>query len=288
MRISDLLPRDEPARPERRHGRLPPDADREREHALFGVAVVGDDAPAHGVVAVAEVRLQRDRERSRRLTNGRPPITSAPSSLRIALLRVPTRTGSSNVTSTTVGAFDEHGPVRRVAAERIACDQAAGAATERQRADEKEAALHVSARVAPPITSASLARPMPIYEYKCPNGHLFEVFHGMTEPSPDGCEVCGAEPLQRVLHPVAVHYKGSGFYSTDYGKGGAQEAKRRRRRFRRERLVVVGRRPSVVVGQLLVGTAARRREGRTRQRRQQRGRLGRRDCGSAASAAGGP
>src|SRR5262249_14347104 len=61
---------------------------------------------------------------------------------------------------------------------------------------------------------------MPIYEYKCPNGHLFEVFHGMTEPGPVSCEVCGAEPLQRVLHPVAVHYKGSGFYSTDYGKGG--------------------------------------------------------------------
>src|SRR5215218_10329811 len=60
---------------------------------------------------------------------------------------------------------------------------------------------------------------MPIYEYKCPNGHLFEVFHGMTEPSPERCEVCGAEPLQRVLHPVAVHYKGSGFYSTDYGRG---------------------------------------------------------------------
>src|SRR5438105_8579736 len=59
---------------------------------------------------------------------------------------------------------------------------------------------------------------MPIYEYKCPNGHLFEVFHGMTEPSPEQCEVCGAAPLQRVLHPVAVHYKGSGFYSTDYGR----------------------------------------------------------------------
>jgi putative FmdB family regulatory protein len=60
---------------------------------------------------------------------------------------------------------------------------------------------------------------MPIYEYKCPNAHLFEVFHGMMEPSPEVCEVCGAGPLVRVLHPVAVHYKGSGFYSTDYGKG---------------------------------------------------------------------
>ena len=60
---------------------------------------------------------------------------------------------------------------------------------------------------------------MPIYEYKCPNGHLLEVFHGMNEPGPSKCEVCGASPLERVLHPVAVHYKGSGFYSTDYGRG---------------------------------------------------------------------
>jgi putative FmdB family regulatory protein len=59
---------------------------------------------------------------------------------------------------------------------------------------------------------------VPIYEYKCPNGHLFEVFHGMTEAGPTACEVCGASPLQVVLHPVAVHYKGSGFYSTDYGR----------------------------------------------------------------------
>jgi putative FmdB family regulatory protein len=66
---------------------------------------------------------------------------------------------------------------------------------------------------------------MPIYEYKCPNGHLFEVFHGMTEPGPERCEICGAAPLQRVLHPVAVHYKGSGFYSTDYGRKSRQPSK---------------------------------------------------------------
>lgn len=66
---------------------------------------------------------------------------------------------------------------------------------------------------------------MPIYEYKCPNGHLFDVFHGMTEPSPAVCEVCGAGPLQTVLHPVAVHYKGSGFYSTDYGRKSKQPSK---------------------------------------------------------------
>jgi putative FmdB family regulatory protein len=59
---------------------------------------------------------------------------------------------------------------------------------------------------------------MPLYEYKCPNGHLFELFHGMTEEGPQACEVCGASPVVRVLHPVAVHYKGSGFYTTDYGR----------------------------------------------------------------------
>jgi putative FmdB family regulatory protein len=66
---------------------------------------------------------------------------------------------------------------------------------------------------------------MPIYEYKCPNGHLLEVFHGMSEPGPQKCEVCGESPMERVLHPVAVHYKGSGFYSTDYGRGGRKSTK---------------------------------------------------------------
>jgi putative FmdB family regulatory protein len=60
---------------------------------------------------------------------------------------------------------------------------------------------------------------VPIYEFKCPNGHVFEVFQPMTDPSPDGCEVCGAGPVEKVLYPVAVHFKGSGFYSTDYGRG---------------------------------------------------------------------
>jgi putative FmdB family regulatory protein len=63
---------------------------------------------------------------------------------------------------------------------------------------------------------------MPIYEYRCPQGHLFEVFHGMSDPSPAVCQVCGEGPVERVLHPVAVHFKGSGFYSTDYGRGGAK------------------------------------------------------------------
>jgi putative FmdB family regulatory protein len=60
---------------------------------------------------------------------------------------------------------------------------------------------------------------MPIYEYRCPNGHLFELFQPMGEAAPDVCEACGEGPVERVLYPVAVHFKGSGFYSTDYGRG---------------------------------------------------------------------
>ena len=57
---------------------------------------------------------------------------------------------------------------------------------------------------------------MPIYEYKCANGHVFETVQSMSDDPVTECEVCGA-PVERVFHPVAVHFKGSGFYSTDYG-----------------------------------------------------------------------
>jgi putative FmdB family regulatory protein len=57
---------------------------------------------------------------------------------------------------------------------------------------------------------------MPIYEYRCENGHLFEVLQKMTDEPVTQCEVCGAT-VQRVFHPIAVHFKGSGFYNTDYG-----------------------------------------------------------------------
>jgi putative FmdB family regulatory protein len=60
---------------------------------------------------------------------------------------------------------------------------------------------------------------MPIYEYRCPNGHLFELLQRMGDPAPEACEVCGEGPVERVLYPVAVHFKGSGFYTTDYGRG---------------------------------------------------------------------
>lgn len=68
-------------------------------------------------------------------------------------------------------------------------------------------------------------RLLPIYEYKCPKGHVFEVFQRMTDPPQEVCETCGEGPVQRVLYPVAVHFKGSGFYSTDYGRGSRKSSR---------------------------------------------------------------
>ena len=60
---------------------------------------------------------------------------------------------------------------------------------------------------------------MPIYEYRCPNGHTFELFQRMTDPPPSECQICSESPLEKVLYPAAIHFKGSGFYTTDYGRG---------------------------------------------------------------------
>jgi putative FmdB family regulatory protein len=65
---------------------------------------------------------------------------------------------------------------------------------------------------------------MPIYEYRCPKGHTFEVFQRMSDPPVSVCETCGASPVEKVLFPVAVHFKGSGFYATDYGRGSRKTA----------------------------------------------------------------
>jgi putative FmdB family regulatory protein len=58
---------------------------------------------------------------------------------------------------------------------------------------------------------------VPIYEYKCDNGHVFDVMQKMAEEPLTECVECGA-PAVRVLTAPAVHFKGSGFYNTDYGK----------------------------------------------------------------------
>jgi putative FmdB family regulatory protein len=58
---------------------------------------------------------------------------------------------------------------------------------------------------------------MPIYEYKCENGHVFEVIQKMSDEPLRECQECGA-PASRVFTPPAIHFKGSGFHNTDYGK----------------------------------------------------------------------
>ncbi|HST70022.1 MAG TPA: FmdB family zinc ribbon protein [Solirubrobacterales bacterium] len=57
---------------------------------------------------------------------------------------------------------------------------------------------------------------MPIYEYKCENGHVFEVIQKMSDEPLRECQECGA-PASRVFTPPAIHFKGSGFHNTDYG-----------------------------------------------------------------------
>jgi putative FmdB family regulatory protein len=64
---------------------------------------------------------------------------------------------------------------------------------------------------------------MPIYEYKCENGHVFDVMQKLSEAPLASCIECGA-PVRKVLHPVGISFKGSGFYSTDYSKKGTKEA----------------------------------------------------------------
>jgi len=59
-------------------------------------------------------------------------------------------------------------------------------------------------------------RAMPVYEYKCTKGHVFETIQRMSEDPLTKCEECGA-PAERVLYAPAVHFKGKGFYNTDYG-----------------------------------------------------------------------
>ena len=65
---------------------------------------------------------------------------------------------------------------------------------------------------------------MPIYEYRCENGHLFEVMQSMAEDALTECIECGA-PVQKVLHSPAIHFKGSGFHNTDYGTRKSNKAK---------------------------------------------------------------
>jgi predicted nucleic acid-binding Zn ribbon protein len=57
---------------------------------------------------------------------------------------------------------------------------------------------------------------VPFYEYRRPDGTILEVMQKMTDPPLAEDPETGV-PLQRVFHPIAVHFKGKGFYNTDYG-----------------------------------------------------------------------
>ena len=57
---------------------------------------------------------------------------------------------------------------------------------------------------------------VPFYEYRRQDGTTFEVMQSMSEPQLTEDPETG-EPVQRVFHPIAVHFKGKGFYNTDYG-----------------------------------------------------------------------
>ena len=57
---------------------------------------------------------------------------------------------------------------------------------------------------------------MPLYEYKCKKGHVFDVIQSFSDDPLTKCEICGAK-AERVLSAPAIHFKGSGFYNTDYG-----------------------------------------------------------------------
>lgn len=60
---------------------------------------------------------------------------------------------------------------------------------------------------------------MPIYEYRCLKcGHQFEKLQSISDAAVRKCEKCG-ERVTRIFNPIAIHFKGSGFYTTDYGSG---------------------------------------------------------------------
>ena len=57
---------------------------------------------------------------------------------------------------------------------------------------------------------------VPFYEYRRPDGTILEVMQKMTEPPLTEDPETGV-PVTRVFRPIAVHFKGKGFYNTDYG-----------------------------------------------------------------------
>ena len=61
---------------------------------------------------------------------------------------------------------------------------------------------------------------MPTYEYRCPEGHDFELFQKMSDKPRVKCPVCGKLATRQISGGAGLVFKGSGFYITDYGKDG--------------------------------------------------------------------
>jgi putative FmdB family regulatory protein len=61
---------------------------------------------------------------------------------------------------------------------------------------------------------------MPTYEYRCPDGHLFEKFQKMADKPRARCPVCGKPAMRMISGGAGLVFKGTGFYITDYGKDG--------------------------------------------------------------------
>ena len=60
---------------------------------------------------------------------------------------------------------------------------------------------------------------MPLYEYECSLcGHRFELIQRFADPPAEKCPVCGQGPVLKLLSAPAVHFKGTGWYVTDYAK----------------------------------------------------------------------
>ncbi len=72
-------------------------------------------------------------------------------------------------------------------------------------------------------TARAIVRRVPTYEYKCAEGHTTEAFQKMTDAPLKKCATCG-KTVERVLFAPSIHFKGTGFYSTDYGKGGKKSS----------------------------------------------------------------
>jgi putative FmdB family regulatory protein len=67
---------------------------------------------------------------------------------------------------------------------------------------------------------------LPVYEYRCDIcGHTFEVFQKFSDEPVAECERCGGT-VSKVFHPITIHFKGSGFYTTDYGRSSSFGSKR--------------------------------------------------------------